>query len=89
MKLSETPKVMRMPLQLAWGNLQDAETNLSKAVCTFPDSPGFRLDYAKTLIKLEKKADAKSELNKAIASKPVDASDIERIVEAKDLLKSL
>lgn len=89
LKLSETPKVMRMPLQLAWGNLQEAESNLSKAVSTFPDSPGFRVDYAKALIKLEKKNEAKAELQKAIAAKPLDASDVERIAEAKDLLKTI
>ncbi|MFN8791895.1 MAG: tetratricopeptide repeat protein [Bdellovibrionales bacterium] len=89
LKLSETPKVMRMPLGLGWGTVQEAETHLSKAVATFPDSPGFHVDYAKALIKLEKASQAKQELQKATSLKPLDASDVERIQEAKDLLKSL
>jgi len=89
LKLSETPKVMRMPLGLGWGTVQEAETHLSKAVATFPDSPGFHVDYAKALMKLEKTSQAKEELQKATSLKPLDASDVERIQEAKDLLKSM
>jgi tetratricopeptide (TPR) repeat protein len=89
LKLSETPKLVRLPLQLAWGNLQDAEKHLAKAVSLHPESPGFNIDYAAALIKLGNKAEAKTILTKAVTLKALDVSDIEKIEEAKALLKSL
>ena len=89
LKLSETPKVVRMPLGLAWGNIDEAEKFLAKAVATFPTAPGFRVDYALALIKRDKKAEAKEQLQTAVSSQPVDVSDRDRIQEAKNLLGTM
>lgn len=89
LKLSETPKVVRMPLGLAWGNIDEAEKFLEKAVTTFPTAPGFRVDYAIALMKRDKKEKAREELQAAASAQPIDVSDRDRIQEAKNLLSSL
>jgi len=89
LKLSETPKVMRMPLQLAWGNIREAEKNLERAVSLSPEAPGFQVDYAAALIKLEKNAQAKAVLTRAVSLKALDVSDVDKIAEGKVLLRSL
>jgi len=78
-----------MPLQLAWGNLQEAEKHLEKAVNLYSESPGFQVDYAFALIKLEKKEQARAILTKAINFKALDISDFDKIKEGKSLLESL
>lgn len=64
LKLSETPEVMRIPLGLAWGNLDDAIKHLAKAVELRNDFVMFRLDYARALEKDDKFAEARAQLEK-------------------------
>lgn len=89
LKLSETPKALRMPLGLTWGNLNDAEKNLAKAVELFGESISFRVDYAKVLVEKKHNTGAKEQLNKAIALPQSDPGDPMKLKEAKELLSKI
>lgn len=89
LKLSETPEVMRMPLGLAWGNLDDAVKHLAKAVELRDDFVMFRLDYARALEKDDKFAEARAQLEKIPALKAQEYGDNERKKEAAELLEKL
>ena len=88
-KLSETPKPIRMPLRLTWGNIGDAEKNLSKAVELFDSSITFRVDYARVLIEIDKKEEAKTQLNAALKLPIADPGDPDKIKEAKEMLSRI
>ncbi len=89
LKLSETPEVMRMPLGLAWGNLDDAIKYLAKAVELRGDFIMFRLDYARALQKDDKFDQAREQLKEIAALKVQEYGDEERKKEAAYLLESI
>ncbi len=89
LKLSETPEVMRIPLGLAWGNLDDAIKHLAKAVELRNDFVMFRLDYARALEKDDKFAEARAQLEKIPTLKVQEYGDEERKKEAAELLEKL
>lgn len=86
-KLSETPKALRMPLGLQWGNAKDAETYLAKAVELFPGSVAFRTDYGLFLIKAGKGTEGQAQLRAAIALPDSDPGDPAKRAEAQAALK--
>lgn len=85
-KLSETPKPIRMPLQLAWGNLADAERHLNEAASIAPDSVAFGLERAKLWLRLKKTQEAKAELQRVLQLPDADPLDGARKREAQGLL---
>ncbi|MDW8465235.1 MAG: hypothetical protein RML35_03320 [Chloroherpetonaceae bacterium] len=89
LKLSETPEVMRMPIGLAWGNLDDAIKNLAKAVELRGDFVMFRLDYARALERDDQFAEARAQLEKIASLKVQEYGDEERKKEAAQLLEKL
>lgn len=86
-KLSESPKALRMPLGLQWGNLKDAEANLSKSVQLFPNSIAFRTDYGLLLKQTGKTNEAKEQLQAALALPDSDPGDPAKKAEAQAALK--
>lgn len=89
LKLSETPAVLRMPLELDWGNLDEALENLKKAVDLRPDFIMYHYDYARALIEYEEEEKAKKVLQ-GIADLPFrEPGDDQRKRDAIELLKSL
>jgi tetratricopeptide (TPR) repeat protein len=86
-KLSETPKAIRMPLGLAWGNLAEAEQNLAKAVQLFSGSVSFRTDYGKLLLETGKVSEGREQLNAALKLPNADPGDTAKKAEATALLR--
>ncbi len=89
LKLSETPVVLRMPLDLDWGNVDDAAVNLKKAVDLRPGFVMYHLEYGKALLAKEDKAKAKEQLTLAANGAVQEPGDEKRRQEASELLKSL
>jgi thioredoxin-like negative regulator of GroEL len=87
LKLTETPKPVRMPIGLGWGNLNDALTNLKKAVDLRSDFILYQLDYARALAKNEQYADARAALQKIASLKFQDYGDDVRKQDAVKLLQ--
>jgi hypothetical protein len=89
LKLTETPRPIRMPLGLGFGNLNDAQTNLRLARQLRPGFIMFELELARALVANNQSADARPILT-AIAALPLmEPGDEVRKSEASDLLKTL
>lgn len=89
LKLSETAVVLRMPLDLDWGNLEEALEYLDKAVKMRPNFIMYRYDYARALIENDEKGKARAELLQIETIPNAEPGDDERRIEAKTLLDSL
>lgn len=89
LKLLETPRPLRMPVGLGWATLNDATTNLRKAVELRPDFIMFRLDYARALVRDEKPAEARAQLDAGSKLAVGEFGDEERLKEIAALLGEL
>lgn len=89
LKLSETAVVLRMPLDLDWGNIDEAVEYLEKAVKMRPAFIMYRYDYARALIEYEEEGKAKAELLQIANIPNAEPGDDARRVEAQKLLESL
>lgn len=89
LRLTETPKIIRMPIGLGWGNIGEAVSNLKKAVDLRSGFVMFHLDYARALVKEEKWQDAKKELYAIPAMKNQEVGDDARKQEAAQLLEQI
>jgi len=89
LKLTETPRPIRMPLGLGFGNLNDAVTHLRRARQLRPGFVMFELEVARALVAADQGAAARPILT-AIAALPLtEPGDEIRKTEAADLLKTL
>lgn len=89
LKLLETPRPLRMPVGLGWATLADALTNLRKAAELRPDFIMFRLEYARALVRDEKVADARAQLEAGAKLPLGEVGDEERLKEIAALLAEL
>jgi tetratricopeptide (TPR) repeat protein len=89
LKLSETPVVLRMPLDLDWGNVDDAVTNLKKACELRPGFIMYHLELGKAYAAKKDIKSARAELEKAVAGTNQEPGDEQRKTEAAALLKTL
>jgi len=89
LKLSETPVVLRMPLDLDWGNIDEAVEYLEKAVKMRPAFIMYRYDFARALIEYDEEGKAKAELLQIANIPNAEPGDDARRVVADKLLKSL
>jgi tetratricopeptide (TPR) repeat protein len=88
LKLTETPRPLRMPLGLGWGSLADATTQLKRATELRPGFIMYQLEYARALVKGGQAAQARPLLT-AIATLPAqEPGDDERRKEAAELLRN-
>lgn len=89
LKLTETPRPMRMPIGLGFGNLEDGVTNLRRARELRPRFVMFELEYARALVADGKAAEARAILT-ALPSLPnSEPGDTERKAEGAELLRGL
>jgi tetratricopeptide (TPR) repeat protein len=89
LKLTETPRPMRMPIGLGFGNLNDALTNLRRARQLRPGFIMIELELARALVANDQAAEARPLLT-AIAAMPLtEPGDDTRKTEAAELLKTL
>ncbi len=89
LKLIEQPKVIRKPLGLDWGNLDDAVLNLKRATELRKGYIMFHLDYARALIKKKQLDEAKKELAAISQLEPTEFGDEVRKQEAFALMSEL
>lgn len=85
--LSYKPKILRGPLGLGWGNIEEAHTHLTKAHELRPNFIMFELEYARCLLEMDQDDKAHGIL-KRIASMPLlEPGDVQRKKEAAELLE--
>lgn len=89
LKLNETPYALRYPLDLEWGNIEEALEYLEKATKLRPNFLMYHLEYARALKVNGDKVAAKKQLEIAIAAQNQEPGDDERRKEAQQLLASL
>jgi len=89
LKLSEVPAALRAPLGLDWGSLEEALPNLKKSISLRPEFIMYRLDYARALLKAEKRTDAQRELELVAFLQNREYGDDERRQEARRLLQEV
>lgn len=89
LKLTETPRPLRMPIGLGFGNLNDALTNLRRSRQLRPGFIMIELELARALVANDQSAEARPLLT-AIAAMPLtEPGDDTRKTEAAELLKTL
>jgi hypothetical protein len=89
LKLTDTPRPLRMPLGLGFGNTADALTHLARATTLRPGFVMFQLEYARALIANERAADARAVLQQLGALGNQEPGDEQRKQEGAELLKTL
>lgn len=89
LKLTDTPRPLRMPLGLGFGNAADALTHLTRATTLRPGFVMFQLEYARALIANDRSADARTVLQQLGSLANQEPGDEQRKQEGVDLLKTL
>jgi Prolyl oligopeptidase family len=89
LNLVKKPKLVRLPLGLGWGNIEDANAYLKRARQLRPNFVTFELEYARCLAEMELEKDAIS-LAQRIGSMPnKEPGDQQRKMEAVQLINDL
>ena len=88
-KLVEKPRIVRWPLGLGWGNIDDAIKNYEKAVSLRPSFIMYHLDAARAYVENDDYAKAKVQLNVIPALAKEDEDDDQFRKEAKELLDQI
>lgn len=89
LKLSETPRPLRMPLGLGFGNAADALTHLRRATELRAGFVMFQLEYARALVANERVADARTVLQQLPSLAEQEPGDEVRKREGAELLRTL
>lgn len=87
LNLTKKPKLVRYPLGLAWGNLEEAYENLKKARELRPDFIMFELEYARVLIATDREEEGKNVARRIAGLSLKEPGDKERKNEALELLQ--
>ncbi len=88
-KLVEKPKIVRWPLGLGWGNIDDAIKNYEKAIALRPDFIMYRLDAARAYTENDEYAKAKEQLKVIPTLTKEDEDDDQFRKEAAELLDQI
>lgn len=89
LKLSETPRPLRMPLGLGFGNAAEALTQLRRATELRPGFVMFQLDLARALIANDRGPDARAVLQQLASLAEQEPGDDVRKREGAELLRTL
>ncbi len=88
-KLVEKPKIVRWPLGLGWGNIDDAIKNYDKAIALRPDFIMYRLDAARAFVENDEYDKAREQLKTIPTLVKKDEDDDEFRKEAAELLDQI
>lgn len=89
LKLTETPRALRLPLGLGFGNLNDALANLRRAQQLRPGFIMFELELGRALAEARKPAEARTVLGAIAALRESEPGDAVRKREALEALHAL
>lgn len=89
LKLCDKPKLVRIPLGLGFGNMEEAIEHLKKAVELRNGFIMFHLDYARALVEEDKYQEAKDQLYKIPSMQLQSFDDDKRKKEAQELLEKI
>ena len=89
LKLSETPRPLRMPLGLGFGNATEAAVQLKRASELRPGFVMFQLDYARALLANDRLSEARALLQQLPSLANQEPGDELRKREGAELLKTL
>jgi tetratricopeptide (TPR) repeat protein len=89
LKLTETPRPLRMPLGLGFGNAADALTHLRRATELRPGFVMFQLEYARALLANARTADARTLLQQLPSLANQEPGDEQRKQEGAELLRTI
>lgn len=89
MKVCEKAYLVRLPLGLGWGDMDDAIRNLETAVKLRPNFRMFYLDLAKAYIEEDETEKAKDTLMKIEKAPAADEDDVAVLAESKKLLEQI
>jgi predicted Zn-dependent protease len=89
LKLTDTPRPLRMPLGLGFGNAADALTHLKRATELRPGFVMFQLEYARALLANDRTADARTVLQQLASLTNQEPGDDQRKQEGAALLQTL
>jgi tetratricopeptide (TPR) repeat protein len=88
-KLVEKPKIIRWPLGLAWGNIDDAIKNYEKAIALKPNFIMYRLDAARAYVENDDYKKAKEYLSSIPSLPKMDEDDDQFRKDAKELFDKI
>jgi tetratricopeptide (TPR) repeat protein len=89
LKLTDTPRPLRMPLGLGFGNAADALTHLRRAAELRPGFVMFELELARALLANDRAADARAVLQQVPSLANQEPGDEQRKQEGAALLRTL
>jgi len=88
-KLVEKPKIIRWPLGLGWGNIDDAIKNYERAISLRPDFIMYRLDAARAYVENDDYTKAKEQLTIIPTLSKEDEDDDQFRKEASELMSQI
>lgn len=89
LKLTDTPRPLRMPLGLGFGNAADARTHLKRATELRPGFVMFQLEYARALVANNEQAEARTVLLQLPSLANQEIGDDARKREGAELLRTM
>ncbi len=89
LKLTDTPRPLRMPLGLGFGNAADARTHLKRATELRPGFVMFQLEYARALVANNESAEARTVLLQLPSLANQEIGDDARKREGAELLRTM
>ncbi len=88
-KVCEKPYLVRLPLGLGWGEMDDAVKNFKKAIELRPNFRMYYVDFARTYITLENYKGAKELLYKIPSIAEADEDDDIVLKDSKQLIEQI
>lgn len=88
-KVCEKPKMVRWPLGLSWGNLDDSRSHFEKAIELRPGFIMYRLDAARMYVEIDEYGLAREQLAKIQTLATEDEDDNQFRKEAKELFEQI
>jgi len=89
LKLTDTPRPLRMPLGLGFGNAADARTHLERATELRPGFVMFQLEYARALVANNEAAEARAVLMQLPSLANQEIGDEARKRDGAELLRTM